>query len=74
MPIRDGQTYTSCDPRDSIHIRIVAYTPGHDRAWVADATTGKRARWVQVRSLHASATRADGQPRRTGYALDTTED
>jgi hypothetical protein len=64
-----GQRYQSCDPRDSITIRVDQWTPGHDRAWVVDAVTGKRGRWIQVKSLHLSGTTDAGAPRRTGYRL-----
>lgn len=69
--IEPGQTYRACDPRDSIHIRIEAYTPGAARAHVVDAVTGKRPRQILVSALHDSPITRDGQPRRTGYALET---
>lgn len=70
MPIQPGQIYRHCDPRESIRIRITAYTPGSNRAEVVDAVTGKRPRSILASSLHASPTTRDGRPRRTGYALE----
>ena len=70
MPIQPGQIYRHCDPRESIRIRITAYTPGANRADVVDAVTGKRPRQILVTHLHDSATTKTGQPRRTGYALE----
>lgn len=70
MPIQPGQIYRHCDPRESIRIRITAYTPGDARAHVVDAVTGKRPRPILVTHLHDSATTKTGQPRRTGYALE----
>ncbi|KAF0646285.1 MULTISPECIES: hypothetical protein [Streptomyces] len=67
MSIAPTQTYRSADPRGGPRIRIEKYTPGHAHAWVSDADTGKRARWVLVRSLHQTPTTRTGQPRRTGY-------
>lgn len=50
-------------------IRIVAYTPGTNRADVVDAATGKRPRSVLVSELHATGETKSGEPRRTGYRL-----
>lgn len=69
-PIRPGQIYRYCDPRESIRIRITSYRPGDARADVVDAVTGKRPRQVLVRQLHDSPITAAGQPRRGGYVLD----
>ena len=68
--IQPGQTYRHCDPRESIRIRIVRYTPGAARVYVVDAVTGKRHRQILVTHLHASPTTKTGQPRRSGYALE----
>lgn len=68
--IEPGQTYRHCDPRETIRIRIHAYRPGDLRAHIVDATTGKRIRQILVTQLHDSATTHNGQPRRTGYALE----
>lgn len=68
--IQPGQTYRSLDPRESIRIRIVSYRPGDARAQVVDAVTGKRQRQILVTCLHDSPLTRDGQPRRTGYALE----
>jgi hypothetical protein len=69
--IQPGQIYRSADPRDSgQRIRITAYTPGHARAHIVDAVTGKRFRQILVTALHASPTTRAGQPRRTGYVLE----
>lgn len=67
--IKPGAVFVSCDPRDSIRIRVTAYMPGHARAHVVDASTGKRPRQVLVSSLHESPTTERGARRRTGYAL-----
>ena len=70
-PIRAGQVYRACDPRDNgRRIRILSYSPGADRAQIVDAVTGKRQRQIYVDYLHDSPTTRDGQPRRTGYALE----
>ncbi|MFE3123701.1 hypothetical protein ACFXHD_09800 [Streptomyces hydrogenans] len=71
--IRPGQTYRSADPRELIRIRIKTYAPGENRALVVDAVTGKRPRPILITALHATATTKTGQPRRTGYVLETTE-
>lgn len=72
MPaVKPDQTYRSADPRGGPRIRITAYTPGDARAHVVDAATGKRFRQLLVSGLHTSATTKAGQPRRTGYVLDT---
>ncbi|MGW7087576.1 hypothetical protein ACWGH2_29325 [Streptomyces sp. NPDC054871] len=71
MTIRPGQIYRSCDPRGGPHIRIEQYTPGSNRAHVVDADTGKRYRQILVTALHDSPNTRDGQPRRTGYVLES---
>ena len=68
--IQPGQVYRSCDPRGGPRIRIEKYTPGSNRAHVVDAYDGKRFRQILVSQLHATPTTRDGQPRRTGYALE----
>lgn len=65
--IASGQIYRSADPRDSIRIRILRWSPGQSHAWVCDADTGKRARWVLVRNIHLSTHTKTGALRRTGY-------
>ena len=67
--IKPGQVYESCDPRGGFAIRIVAYTPGSNRADVIDHMTGKYPRSILVTSLHATATTRHGHKRRTGYRL-----
>jgi hypothetical protein len=69
--IRPGQTYRSCDPRGGPRIRIHAYQPGWNRALIVDADTGKRFRRILTTQLHATDTTKTGQPRRTGYVLET---
>jgi hypothetical protein len=69
--IQPGQIYRSCDPRESIRIRITAYRPGDARAHVVDAVTGKRFRQILVQQLHESPVTATGRRRRTGYVLDS---
>jgi hypothetical protein len=68
--IQPGQIYRSCDPRESIRIRITAYRPGDARAHVVDAVTGKRPRQIFVKDLHESPVTATGRRRRSGYVLD----
>lgn len=65
--IRAGQVYRSADPRDSIRIRILWWSPGQARAWVCDADDGKRSRHVLVRNIHLSTHTKTGAVRRTGY-------
>ena len=72
MPITPGQVYRSCDPRGGPRIRIVSYTPGTSRARVVDAYSGKQPRGILVNSLHDSPMTRSGQPRRTGYVLETS--
>lgn len=67
--IKPGQVYESCDPRGGFAIRIVAYTPGSNRADVVDHLTGKYPRSILVTALHATGTTKTGAPRRTGYRL-----
>jgi hypothetical protein len=72
VPIRPGQVYRACDPRDEgRRIRIVSYQPGSTRAHVVDAVTGKRPRQIYVDSLHTAPTTHTGAPRLTGYVLET---
>lgn len=66
--IRPGQEYESCDPRESIRLRIKSYTRGNRRALVTD-TNGKRPRQILVSYLHETSTTKNGQSRRTGYRL-----
>lgn len=69
--ITAGQVYVSCDPRDSIRLRVTTYSVGALRAHVADASSGKRPRQILTASLHASALGPNGKRRRTGYCLAT---
>lgn len=71
--IQPGQTYQRYDrtERTTTRIRVEQFTPGHNHAWVVDADTGKRARWVLIRNLHATAFTKTGARRRTGYVLET---
>ncbi|KUH38407.1 MULTISPECIES: hypothetical protein [Streptomyces] len=72
MTICPGQTYRAVEPlAEGRRIRIDRYTPGHAHAWVVDAQTGTRGRWILVSSLHQTAVTRTGQPRRTGYVLET---
>jgi hypothetical protein len=70
MPIAPGQTYRTADPRGGPRIRVEHYTPGAIRAWVIDADTHKRGRWVLVSSLHQTPVARTGRARRTGYVLE----
>ena len=76
--IQPGQIYRSCDPRGGPRIRIVRLAPGYP-AWGWSKTTvetvtadgrGIRQRAIETTQLHETATTQDGQPRRTGYALE----
>lgn len=69
MPIEPGQTYRSCDPR-SQSARLRVMTIGPNRAEVFYLHTGRAGR-ILLGQLHDSPTTAAGQPRRTGYALET---
>jgi hypothetical protein len=71
--IQPGGVFVSCNPRDSIRIRIKQYQPGDMRALVADAVTGGRRRLMLVSGLHASPTTNAGTRRKSGYALEETE-
>lgn len=79
--IEPGQVYQSCDPRGGPRIRIESYTSygaGCRTQGTAFVSTidedGQPARFrrVSLGQLHDSPTSRDGQPRRTGYALETT--
>lgn len=71
--IEPGQTYRRYNRREHsiTRIRVDHLAPGGSRAWVVDAHTGKRGRWILAAALHASPTTGTGRPRRTGYALET---
>jgi hypothetical protein len=73
MSIKPGLVYRSCDPRDNppIRIRISPSYLGENRVPVVDAVTGKRPRSILVSQLHDSPTTRLGEPRRTGYVLET---
>ena len=68
--VKAGQVYERCDqPLRRRCIRIVAYTPGSNRADVVDAHTGQRPRSILVSALHATGTTPAGWSRRSGYRL-----
>lgn len=82
--IEPGQTYYSLYPGDTLYggrprrIRVVKLAPDYP-AWGWSKTRvetvlpdgrGTRERGIETTQLHASPTTADGQPRRTGYALE----
>lgn len=69
MPIKPGLVYRSCDPRGGPSIRIVTVNP--NSAEVVDTQTGKRPRRILDKFLHDSPLTKTGQPRRTGYVLET---
>ncbi|MFF8840527.1 hypothetical protein [Streptomyces sp. NPDC015130] len=71
--IQPGQIYRSADPRGGPRIRIERFTPGHNHVWAVDAQNGKRARWILIRNLHATATTKTGARRRTGYVLEQSD-
>ncbi|WP_225825636.1 hypothetical protein [Streptomyces naphthomycinicus] len=68
--IEPGQVYRSCKPIDNgFRIRITHVNDYSVRA--VDAANGRPLlRRVLSSSLHDSPTTRDGQPRRTGYALE----
>lgn len=76
---KPDDVYESCDPRDAAAARVLgfdppripitSYTPGHNRAEVVEAGTGRRPRSILLSSLHESSTTQAGLPRRTGYRL-----
>jgi hypothetical protein len=70
MSLIPGQVYRSCDPRESIRLRVVRHEAGWNRVDVVDATTGRRPRRILASTLHESATTKTGRPRRTGYVLE----
>lgn len=76
--IEPGQTYLACDG-SGLRIRVVGNGPGYP-AWGWSKTTietvlpdgrGVRQRAIETTQLHATPYTRDGQPRRTGYALET---
>jgi len=67
--IEPGQVCRSCDPRGGPLVRIVDVFD--NAVQVVDAQDGKRPRRILRRYLHDSPTTKTGQPRRTGYALET---
>ncbi|MCX5197199.1 hypothetical protein OOK31_25430 [Streptomyces sp. NBC_00249] len=71
MTIQPGQIYRAATPLDGGRRILIASRPAsHDYVWVCDAVTRLRPRTISLRSLHASPTTRDGQPRRTGYILE----
>lgn len=65
-----GQVYVSCDPRDTVPIKVRVTSVMRERALVADADTGKRTRSILLSSFHESATNPrTGRARKTGYRL-----
>ncbi|MFD0358279.1 hypothetical protein ACFVHW_31800 [Streptomyces sp. NPDC127110] len=72
MTIQARQTYRAANTLDEgRRIFIEAYQPGSERAYVVDADTGKRFRSIRVSQLHAEPVTRSGQPRRSGYVLET---
>ena len=73
MTIQPGQIYRSCKPgHEDFRIRITSV--GAERVSAISIDGG----WLLlnpplIRQLHATATTKTGQPRRTGYVLDTPE-
>ncbi|WP_225811297.1 hypothetical protein [Streptomyces spinosus] len=83
--IQPGQIYRSLDPRDELYgegprrIKVVGKPMTIPGVWgfgkVQIATlredgTETRRRRISIDQLHDSPTTRDGQPRRTGYALE----
>jgi hypothetical protein len=74
MPIEPGQTYQQCDPRVVRVTRLRIEEVHAEHAEVRYLDTGRRGvifGKIRLSQLHASPTTRDGQPRRTGYALET---
>ncbi|WP_405461646.1 hypothetical protein OG786_29405 [Streptomyces sp. NBC_00101] len=69
--IQPGQTYRSCKPSDKgFRIRII--TVGATMARAVNAATGRPLLdQIMLHNLHDSPTTKNGQPRRTGYVLET---
>ncbi|MFJ1647999.1 hypothetical protein [Streptomyces sp. NPDC088258] len=59
------------DTLQAAGVQLGAYD-GSNRAHVVDAHSGKKPRQILVNSLHATATTRDGNPRRSGYVLETS--
>jgi hypothetical protein len=88
MPeIQPGQIYRSCKPTPSmpgehyIRIRVVARGPGYPAyGWskvlvetVLPDGRGVRERAIETTQLHVSPLTRNGQPRRSGYALEAPD-
>lgn len=74
MPIQPGQTYQQCDPRVVVPTRIRIDTIHDDHAEFTYLTTSRPGvirSTIRLTQLHDSPTAKTGQPRRTGYALET---
>ncbi|MEU6340280.1 hypothetical protein ABZ883_04925 [Streptomyces sp. NPDC046977] len=69
MNVTVGQIYASCRPGDDRRLRIERFEPGYASAFVVDAETGHRPRWILIHALHPTPRLRNGRPRRTGYAL-----
>lgn len=68
--IEENGIYESADPRDNgRQIRVVSYTPGHNKADIVSHPKGDRRRRVEASTLHESAETKAGVRRRTGYFL-----
>ena len=74
-PIEPGQEFVAAapDPSGPVSIRISDYEPGSVVArFIAGDTGASGIVWIE--DLHDSPTTRDGQPRRTGYVLDTSKE
>lgn len=66
--IQPGQTYYALDG-SGYRYRIEHHTPGSEILPVTDLATNKP-KQIKAATLHDTPTTHDGQPRRTGYALE----
>lgn len=85
-PIEPGQEYVAAAPVQSepvplfVRIRVKGisrYQRGHAKANVVTVTADGREirhRALSMDQLHDTATTRDGQPRKTGYILDTSKE
>lgn len=86
-PVEPGQEYVSClaspGDEDPYRIRVVGKPVTISGIWgfgkvrvvtVLPGCRETRERALSVDQLHDTATTRDGQPRRTGYILDTSKE
>ncbi|RKN61887.1 hypothetical protein D7231_31955 [Streptomyces klenkii] len=70
--VRPGQVYVACDPRDGgrrIRVEAVHGLRATVVTLTAQGPARRRVMWTDL--LHPTPHTPDGQPRHTGYALET---